>query len=117
MDTDRDRQAPLSIQDQRKAGGIWLKSCRMKADLSQKELAEKVGADYHTFISQLENGRGRIPPERYEDWARALGIPADKFVFDLMSYYDPVTFRILFSQQVQPERVIFNQFSKVVSPH
>ena len=89
----------LSIQEQRKAGGVWLKSCRINADLSQKQLAEKVGADYYTFISQLENGRGRIPPDRYEDWAKAFGIPADEFVIDLMSYYDPVTFRILCPQR------------------
>lgn len=90
------RMNDLSVQEQRKAGGVWLRTCRLNADLSQKELAEKVGADYYTFISQLENGRGRIPPDRYENWADALGIPADKFVFNLMRYYDPVTFRILF---------------------
>ena len=88
----------LSIQEQRKAGGVWLRTCRLNADLSQKELADKVGVDYYTFISQLENGRGRIPPNRYKKWADALGIPVDKFVFDLMRYYDPCTFKILFSK-------------------
>lgn len=87
------------VQAQRRAGGAWLKDLRMKAGLSQRELAEKVGAEYYTFISQLENGRGRIPPDRYEDWAGALGIEARVLVFNLMRFYDPVTFRILFGKK------------------
>lgn len=85
-----------AVQDRRKDGGLWLRELRIAAGLSQRQLAQKVGADYYTFISQLENGRGRVPPNRYEDWARALNIPADVFVFNLMRFYDPFTFGILF---------------------
>jgi len=93
-----------AVQEKRKAGGLWLKKLRMDAGLSQRQLAEKVGADYYTFISQLENGRGRVPPDRYEDWAAALDIPADTFVFNLMRFYDPMTFRILFGEQESCEK-------------
>jgi transcriptional regulator with XRE-family HTH domain len=54
--------------------GRWLKECREAAGLSQRQLADLVGAEYHTFISQLETGRGRIPPDRYKAWAQALKI-------------------------------------------
>ena len=30
--------------------------------------------NFYTFISQLESGRGRIPPDRYKVWADALNV-------------------------------------------
>lgn len=86
------------VQAQRRAGGRWLKAQRVKRGLSQRDLAVRVGADYYTFISQLENGRGRIPPDRYQQWAKALDIPVSNLVFNVMRYYDPVTFDILFGE-------------------
>src|SRR5215510_2994564 len=74
----------------RNQAGAWLWELREKRGLSQRELAERVGAEYYTFISQLEAGRGRIPPDRYLVWANALGVEPREFVRILMSYYDPV---------------------------
>jgi hypothetical protein len=82
----------------RRGAGHWLKKLREERGLSQRDLAEKVGVEYYTFISQVESGRGRIPPDRYRVWARALGVPARDFVLRLMRYYDPVTYRILFER-------------------
>jgi hypothetical protein len=59
--------------------------------------------DYYTFISQLEVGRGRIPPDRYEIWAEALGMNPSAFVKNLMRYYDPETYRILFGAPAEGE--------------
>ena len=75
---------------------LWLKERREAIGLSQRQLAELVGAEYYTFISQLETGRGRIPPARYVDWANALQVEPRKFVYTLMRFYDPITFQILF---------------------
>ena len=86
------------VQRLRREGGKWLKDLRTKRGLSQRQMAQKVGAEYYTFISQLENGRGRIPPDRYRAWAESLGIPAPTFVYNLMRFYDPVTFEILFDE-------------------
>ena len=91
------RRSASDVQDLRREGGRWLKELREAAGLSQRQLAAKVGADYYTFISQLETGRGRIPPDRYLDWAAALGVEAKVFVRDLMRYYDPITFAVLFA--------------------
>jgi transcriptional regulator with XRE-family HTH domain len=82
----------------RRDAGQWLKRLREAKGLSQRDLAEKVGVEYYTFISQVESGRGRIPPDRYRVWANALGVPAREFVTKLMRYYDPVTYRILFEK-------------------
>jgi transcriptional regulator with XRE-family HTH domain len=76
--------------------GSWLKEQREKRGLSQRQLANLVGAEYYTFISQLETGHGRIPPDRYQQWADALDLPAGDFVRTLMQFYDPITYRILF---------------------
>src|SRR5262244_585315 len=87
----------------RNQAGAWLWELREKRGLSQRELAERVGAEYYTFISQLEAGRGRIPPDRYLVWAQALGVEPRRFVRALMRYYDPVTYAILFDQTAESE--------------
>lgn len=90
------RRASEEVQNLRRKGGRWLRERRDAAGLSQRQLAERVGAEYYTFVSQLESGLGRIPPARYRDWATALGIEPRLFVTELLRYYDPVTYDILF---------------------
>ena len=46
--------------------GTWLKELRARAGLSQIELAGILGFKYYTFISQVENGFGRVPTESME---------------------------------------------------
>lgn len=84
------------VQMLRREAGKWLKELRVSRNLTQRELADLVGVEYYTFVSQLEVGRGRIPPDRYERWAEALGMPSAEFVKHLMRFYDPETYRILF---------------------
>jgi transcriptional regulator with XRE-family HTH domain len=90
------RRSHELTQKLRTQAGHWLRELRESRGLSQRELAAQIGAEYCTFISQLETGRGRIPPDRYLAWARALGVDKREFVRTLMSYYDPVTYGILF---------------------
>ena len=85
-----------AVQELRKAAGVWLRELRERRGLSQRQLAKLVGTEYYTFVSQLETGRGRIPPDRYLDWAKALDVEPREFVRALMRYYDPVTYAILF---------------------
>ena len=90
------KRSAKDTQDLRKEAGVWLRELREQAGLSQRDLATAIGADYYTFISQLETGRGRLPPDKYEVWAKAVGIPTRDLVKRLMRYYDPVTYEILF---------------------
>jgi transcriptional regulator with XRE-family HTH domain len=83
----------------RKDGGQWLKSLREAKGLSQRKLADLIGTDYYTFISQLETGRGRIPPDRYRVWSEALGVDQREFVKNVLKFYDPITFEILFGNE------------------
>ena len=85
----------------RKKAGLWLKEKRCELGLSQRELAAKVNMEYYTFISQIEAGRGRVPSERYEDWAKALEIDPRDFAINLMKYYDPHTFDLVFGSKAK----------------
>ena len=96
----QNRAEPESLALRRQAGR-WLKQKREERGFSQRQLADRLSLDYYTFISQLETGRGRIPPERYADWAQALGMESRDFVFVLMRYYDPITFELLFPEEAE----------------
>lgn len=104
MYTHPQRLSSKLTKELRGNAGTWLRELRERRGLSQRDLAAKVGAEYYTFISQLETGRGRIPPDRYLAWADALEIAPREFVHRLMSYYDPVTYGILFGQTPSGKR-------------
>ncbi|WP_370852998.1 helix-turn-helix domain-containing protein [Pararhizobium haloflavum] len=87
---------PEEVTRLRQLGGRWLRILRENENLSQRDLAKAVGIEYYSFISQLETGRGRIPPERYAAFAKAFRIDPRIFVRELMRYYDPVTHELLF---------------------
>ena len=89
-------KADSEAKQLRKQAGGWLKELRTAAGLSQIQLAEILGFKYYTFISQVENGFGRVPTESLEEWARALGVDPSLFARELLSYYDPELHRLLF---------------------
>jgi transcriptional regulator with XRE-family HTH domain len=66
--------------------------------MSQRELAQLVNVEYYTFISQIEAGRGRVPPDRLAAWADALQMDVQRFVKTLMRFYDPITYGLLFPE-------------------
>lgn len=63
-------KAPEAKELRRRAGA-WLKELRARAGLSQIQLAERLGLKYYTFVSQVENGFGRVPTEHGGVGARA----------------------------------------------
>jgi len=83
----------------RKEAGRWLQTMRKTAGLSQIQLADKLGLKYYTFVSQVENGFGRVPSETMEPWARALGVAPAEFARRLLSFYDPELHRLLFEEE------------------
>src|ERR1044071_3600758 len=89
-------KAALDARQLRKQAGDWLKLRRADAGLSQVDLAARLGLKYYTFVSQVENGFGRVPTESMEAWARALGVAPGEFARRLVAYYDPELYRLLF---------------------
>ena len=89
-------RATPEARQQRKQAGNWLKELRKGAGLSQVELAAQLGFKYYTFVAQVENGFGRVPTEAMEGWARAVGMEPSEFARRLISFYEPVLYRLLF---------------------
>ncbi len=83
----------------RKQAGDWLKEMRRRAGLSQVDLAARLGLKYYTFVSQVENGFGRVPTNAMTSWAEALGIEPREFARRLLAYYDPDLHRLLFEDE------------------
>ena len=59
--------------------GRWLRDLREKRGLTQRGLAQKVGAECYTIVSQLEHGRGHVPSNLCLIWAQALGVALGEF--------------------------------------
>ena len=76
--------------------GQRLRQRRTTAGLSQRELADQAGFDYYTFISQIEAGRGKVPAERYEAYARAISVDPRDFAIRMLQAYENSTYKLLF---------------------
>ena len=83
----------------RKLAGDWLKQRRADAELSQADLAARLGLKYYTFISQVENGFSRVPTEIMGAWASELGLEPAPFARHLLMYYEPELYRLLFGAE------------------
>jgi transcriptional regulator with XRE-family HTH domain len=89
-------KAEAQVKQLRKQAGTWLKELRGRAGLSQIQLADVLGFKYYTFISQVENGFGRVPVESMEAWAKALNVNPSDFAKRLLSFYEPELYRLLY---------------------
>ena len=96
MYANQQKLASDAVQELRREGGRYVRELREARGLSQRQLAALIGVEFYTFVSQIETGRGRIPPDSYRIWADALGLDVREFVQTLMQFYDPVTHGILF---------------------
>ncbi|MBP5855665.1 helix-turn-helix transcriptional regulator [Marivibrio halodurans] len=83
-------------KQKRKEVGSWIKKLRQDKDLTQAALAKRLGFDYYTFVSSVENGANRVPPEGMRYWAEALGVGRRDFAKRLLAAYDPYMFEELF---------------------
>src|ERR1700752_3333857 len=80
----------------RKLAGDWLKQRRADAELSQADLAARLGLKYYTFISQVENGFSLVPTEIIGAWADELGLERRAFPRHLLMYSERELYRLRF---------------------
>ena len=85
-----------SVAALRREAGIWLRERRIDARLTQRDLAKLLSMEYYTFISQIESGRGRVPPEKYRDYADALRVDRRDFATMMLKFYDHWTYDLIF---------------------
>ena len=93
-----DRQRIRAIELRHKAGR-YIASLRKAANLTQMEISRELGYDYYSFISQVEQGVSRVPPDMYDKWARALHVSTKDFVKKLLSFYEPEMYAALFTSK------------------
>jgi transcriptional regulator with XRE-family HTH domain len=71
--------------------GDYVKQLRIAAGLTQRQLADALGLEWYSFISQLETGHGRLPPNLYVKTAKALKQDVKQFSLKMLEFYDPWT--------------------------
>lgn len=97
----------------RKQAGMYLKNLRNNTGMTQKELAHKVGLEYYTFVSQIENGSGRVPVELYGNFAQAYEVDTQAFSRFLIRLYDPALYDWLFYHS--QEKSIEDQYLELIA--
>ena len=80
----------------RQLGGAWLRKQREQRKLSQRDISEQLGIDSHTFISAIESGGPSLPEDRWEEYAKILGIDWSNFCKSMMMYFKPDIYKALF---------------------
>lgn len=83
----------------RKLVGQKLKDMRLAVEKTQRDVANEVGFEYYTMISQIEGGKARLPPEQVADYAKSLRQPLKPFAKMLLQHYDPVTYDLIFTDK------------------
>ncbi len=63
----------------RQEGGALAASPARRARSDPARSRARIGADYYSFISQIESGRGRVPINQMEAWASALRMSRREF--------------------------------------
>ncbi|TXN07067.1 helix-turn-helix transcriptional regulator [Methylobacterium sp. WL103] len=99
MYTNAQKLSAPETQELRREAGKLLKHLREKAGHSQRTFSAEIGSPVYTFVSQVETGRGRVPPDQIRVWANAYGIEAREFLLMIMRFYDPETFNVLFESE------------------
>jgi len=67
--------------------GKLIREYRLKIDMSQKELANKLGYSQPVFVSLLENGGSRVPLQTLGELIVLLSIPEKKVTKILLDSY------------------------------
>ena len=99
MYTNAQKLSASETQELRREAGKLLKHLREKAGHSQRTFSAEIGSPLYTFVSQVETGRGRVPPDQIRVWANAYGMEARDFLLMIMRFYDPETFAVLFESE------------------
>lgn len=72
-----------------KDGGTWLKDLRLAAEITERELAEQIGAPTALWVEQIETGRRAVPAAFHRGYARTFAIPVADFVARCFDFYGP----------------------------
>ncbi len=76
--------------------GALIRAAREKAGLTQKAVADAVGLNYYTMISQMELGYVTVPAGLWVKLPDVLGLDRQDFVLRCLSAHQPEVYEALF---------------------
>lgn len=79
--------------------GTMLKAAREKAGYTQKALADALGLDYYTMVSQMERGYVAVPPTLWVKLADLLHLDRHDFTLRCIETYQPNVYEALFGNK------------------
>jgi transcriptional regulator with XRE-family HTH domain len=83
-------------KNMRRRFGAYVKGLRVDAALTQQQVAKALGYEYYTFVSQIERGFARVPPEDIQKWAKVLRVDVSEFAKRVLFFFDPYTYHAIF---------------------
>ena len=98
-----------SANDYKAALGQYIKELRQKAGLTQADFAKLLGITYYTSISAIEVGRNVVPPERYADFAKHLGVAPREFAQRVLELTNPWMYVMMFSENPEEDIRLLNE--------
>jgi transcriptional regulator with XRE-family HTH domain len=85
-------------QEYRRRIGRYISNLRHKQEMTGRELGDLVGIGV-TAVSAIETGRNPLPPERYEDFAKALNVSREEFARFMLEHTNPWLYAMLFTNR------------------
>ena len=67
--------------------GAWLRDLRKTAGITQRELAEQIGAPGNRLIEEFEAGNLAVPAAFHRGYARTFGMPVADFAKRCADFY------------------------------
>lgn len=89
--------------------GEYIRGLREARGMTQSDLAAAVGIEYYTAISAIELGRNSLPPERYHDFAKALGVSPKTFMRNVLRLTNPWAHAMLYAEDPGEAVAALNQ--------
>ena len=83
------------LHNQNTLGGI-IKEARTKEGFTQKALADALGMEYYTMVSQIELGYMSLPPSLWTPIADKLRLPRAEWVLNCLLEIQPEVYQALF---------------------
>ena len=81
-------KAKKIVEEKRKRFGQLIKSLRQTAQLTQHDVAVHLDYKYLSFVSQLETGKQRIPPQDIKSFALLYGVDIHAFAKECVRAYE-----------------------------
>ncbi|MBB6253014.1 helix-turn-helix domain-containing protein [Nitrospirillum iridis] len=97
-------------EQQRKTSGAYLAQCRQDAGLVTSQVAEALGYQQRSTISQIENGQGKLRPDRWAPFAKLTGVNPGSLMARLLFWDYPEIFQALFRDaSIEAAAEVINQ--------